>query len=88
MRGNLRVCKNDPLHLLLAMRKADRHLWRCLNQIDKGAHIRICRAKRRREPVAVLVPYEWCVLATGFQVAPEGNETSTSDSQGSSVISP
>ena len=67
--------KNDPLHLLLAMRKAYRHLWQCLNMMEKGAHVRICKAKRRHEPVAVLVPYEWYVLATGFRVVPDGNGT-------------
>lgn len=65
----------DPTHLLLAVRQADRHIWRCMRMIEKGAHIRICESKRRREPVAVLVPYGWYVLATGFQVSPEEDGT-------------
>lgn len=67
--------KVDPPHLLLAVRQADRRIWRCMSMLEKGAHIRICESKRRREPVAVLVPYGWYVLATGFQVAPEEDGT-------------
>jgi len=44
-----------------------------MRKIKKGAHIRICESKRRREPVAVLVPYDWYVLAIGFQVSPGGD---------------
>lgn len=65
----------DPPHLLLEVRQADRHIWRCMSMLEKGAHIRICKSKRRREPMAVLVPYGWYVLATGFQVAPEEDGT-------------
>ena len=42
-----------------------------MRMIEKGAHIRICESKRRREPIAVLVPYGWYLLATGFLVPPE-----------------
>ena len=56
-------------HVLnLAIRRADRHIWRCLKAVQSGHHIRLHRSRNQHDPVAVLVPYSWYVLNTGLDI--------------------